>query len=305
MKRSKFLALTITGMVMSLGLLYAPFIGSYLFRSIGCSLGKVNAQDNPCLQQEATLSALGFQATLVSVNLRATIAVQATQIATLRTVKPPIAITPIPPTSTPGVDAFIPDEAMTGYQPIYDAGFKAGKLDNGLYFLGSETAPVLVEQFSSYSCPHCRAYHESVIVNLFDKIAAGQVKFVFVPLAHIGSFDSTQMARATLCAGEQDRYWEMNDIMFDWQERYGSSANDLDRLTEAARKLDLNTKDFKACMNNPAIQAVLDNTKDDATARGLIGTPTIYIDGQTAPDSTAPGLEELRSLIEKKVASHS
>ncbi|MBX3080001.1 MAG: thioredoxin domain-containing protein [Anaerolineae bacterium] len=322
-KPSKLWIFGVTGIMIMLSLLLAPMLGGLFNPSAGCSLGKVGAQDNPCLQQEASLSALGFQATLLAVDSQGTISALEAQIATLQsgnsvalaspTAAPSLPAaatdvaasdnTPTPPRTL--IDAVLPDGVLTAYQSLDEAGVKGGKLKNGLYYLGSATAPVTVEQFSSYSCPHCRDYHYDVIVNLFDKIAAGQMKFVFVPLTFIGEFDSTNMSRATICAGEQDRYWEMHDVMFDWLDRYGSRANEVDRLTAAAVQLGLRPELFRACMSNIDTQTVLDRDEQEAAARGLESTPSIYIDGKLALSSAGgpPSLNELRRLIEVKIAT--
>jgi hypothetical protein len=48
-----------------------------------CTLPKANAQDNPCIVQDATLTSLGLQATIDGMNYRATISAFETQVSTL------------------------------------------------------------------------------------------------------------------------------------------------------------------------------------------------------------------------------
>ncbi|MCD4685788.1 MAG: DsbA family protein, partial [Anaerolineae bacterium] len=80
------------------------------------------------------------------------------------------------------LDGPIPDGAGADYVTL-----QRGYTVQGFPYLGSPNAPVLVENFSSYVCPHCRDFHDDIFPDLLDGIAAGQVQFVFIPIAHIGA----------------------------------------------------------------------------------------------------------------------
>jgi len=198
------------------------------------------------------------------------------------------------------VDAVVDDKSKTAYSAYTGKQDYMGVTEAGYYYLGAKDAPVVVEEFSSFSCPHCYDWHRDVFKNLQDKIQAGEVKFVYIPLTRIGSFDSEPMAKAAICAGEQGKFWEMQDVLFDWQARYGQTSNDSRRLSAGASALGLDTGKFDTCVNSSATQDKIKAAADDATKRGVNGTPTIFVDGVNIG---SVGLNELRGVIETKVAA--
>ncbi|MBN1678698.1 MAG: thioredoxin domain-containing protein [Anaerolineae bacterium] len=176
------------------------------------------------------------------------------------------------------LDAPIPDGVDTHY-----AGLERGYTDQGFPRLGSADAPTLVEDFSSFACPHCRDFHDGPFNGLLDEIAAGQVQFVFIPLPHIG-MGANSAAKGALCAGEQGQFWEMHDVLFSWQEKFIFSTFNERRINKGARNLGLDADAFETCMNDDQVEQVLDWARAEFDRRGLRGTPSFFIDGQRVQD---------------------
>jgi protein-disulfide isomerase len=204
------------------------------------------------------------------------------------------------------VEAVVPTEAVGRYTELAQKNWK-GRTPEGFYFLGAENAPAVIEEFASFSCPACQSFHEQDYAGLQDKIKAGHLKFVYVPLTTYGGFESSGAAKAALCAGEQGKFFEMHDILFDWLIRYGTGINDGRRASAAAVVLGLDTSKYDACLNSGDVQRVLDKAAEVAATRGVAATPTIFLDGQqirpALPGKNAAGLGEIRGLIEAKVAA--
>jgi protein-disulfide isomerase len=173
----------------------------------------------------------------------------------------------------------------SGYAPIPAnvgaeyAGIDRGFTEQGFARLGSADAPVVVEELASYACPHCRDFHLERFPAMLDEIAAGQVQFVMIPVPHIGP-GAKDAAEAALCAGQQGKYWEMNDVLFDWQKRFVMFTFDKRRLHNGARNLGLDTKAFDHCVDSRATDALVESARTEFDRRGLSGTPTFFINGQ-------------------------
>jgi protein-disulfide isomerase len=171
-------------------------------------------------------------------------------------------------------DAPIPANVGAEYVGI-DQGFT----EQGFARLGSPGAPVLVEEFASYACPHCRDFHLERFPAMLDEIAAGQVQFVMIPVPHIGS-GAKDAAEAALCAGQQGKYWEMNDVLFDWQKRFVAFTFNKRRLHNGAQNLGLDTTAFDQCMDSKQTDALVESARTEFDRRGLSGTPTFFINGE-------------------------
>lgn len=80
-------------------------------------------------------------------------------------------------------------------------------------------------------------------------------------------------ARAALAAGEQGKYWEFHDALFDLP-----TINN-ETIDTIAVKLGLKMAQFKSDMASAKIRQKIDQDMMDAQNAGVTGTPTIFING--------------------------
>lgn len=86
--------------------------------------------------------------------------------------------------------------------------------------LGSEGAKVTLIEFSDYECPFCeRHYTQTESKIKTDYIDKGLVKFYYrdFPLSQIHP-GAQKAAEAARCAGDQNKYWEYHDKVFENQQ---------------------------------------------------------------------------------------
>lgn len=82
---------------------------------------------------------------------------------------------------------------------------------------GSKDAKVTLVEFSDFECPYCAqffAYSEPQFIKNY--VDAGKVFFVYkhYPL-NLGHPHAQKAAEASECAGDQGKFWEMHNIMFE------------------------------------------------------------------------------------------
>jgi protein-disulfide isomerase/uncharacterized membrane protein len=158
----------------------------------------------------------------------------------------------------------------------------------GHHWIGAKSPKVTVVEFSDYECPHCRRAHKEMrllaarrpddvrLVHRhfpLDRACNPQVKRKFHERA-------CEFARAAECAGEQDRFWAMNDALFSLQE--GGRAEDLDPELVAVQ-LGLDRSAFVDCMSGAKARARVDADVAEAAKRGVAGTPTYFVGEQAYP----------------------
>lgn len=85
--------------------------------------------------------------------------------------------------------------------------------------LGSLSAPVTLIEFSDYECPFCsRFYNDAEAQIKKEYIDSGKVKLYYrdFPLKqiHLGAQKAAEAAR---CAGDQGKYWEYHNLLFENQ----------------------------------------------------------------------------------------
>ena len=176
------------------------------------------------------------------------------------------------------LDARIPSDAGAD-----TAALPQSFTDQGFPRLGSPDAPVVVEEFSSFACPHCRDFHDERFRALLPAITAGQVQFVMIPMSNIG-WGAESAVKGALCAAEQGRFWEMSDVLFDWQKRYVTQTFSDRRLRQGAKNMGLDMTEFDACLSANHPKNVIEQALQMFKQRGVSGTPTFYINGTVVQD---------------------
>ena len=91
--------------------------------------------------------------------------------------------------------------------------------------------------------------------------------------------NSIELALAANCAGVQNKFWEMNHLLFSQQDNINNlSATELsDKLKAMAQELKLNASDFATCLDNKTYLYRLNDDFSDAELLGSGGTPTWFI----------------------------
>ncbi len=203
--------------------------------------------------------------------------------------------TPLSAALTSGIDAVIPETANTRYVGIQSGKTQSSAFPAAFASLGDPNAPLKITQLSSYSCGFCQNYYSTVIVNLLPQIKAGKIYYVFVPITLTGEFDANPGTEAALCALDQNKFWQMHDVLFNWQLRYGSGAADTQRIRTAAIKLGLDITKFDTCLASPATAQKISAANKYFTTLGLNSTPSILINGK--PADPLPTLNDFFDLI--------
>ena len=146
--------------------------------------------------------------------------------------------------------------------------------------LGAANAPVTVVEFTDYQCPFCLRFTKSTFPHLKEKyIDTGKVRWVGMNLPLAFHKDARKAAQAAHCAGEQEKFWEMRQVLF-------ANPKELapEHLPSHAQSLSLDMKAFNECLASDRHLALIDQEAKDANAVRLTGTPS-FIVGKTASDS--------------------
>jgi len=152
--------------------------------------------------------------------------------------------------------------------------------------LGRRDAPVTIVEFSDYQCPFCRQFVTATLPALKSAyIDAGKVRWVFrdFPLDRIHPH-ARKASEAARCAGDQGKYWEMHDLLFQNQQALAP-----DQLPAHAGALGLDAGAFAACLGGGKYANAVQKNFGDGAAAGVNGTPSFVI-GRTRPDGTVEGL---------------
>lgn len=168
--------------------------------------------------------------------------------------------------------------------------------------VGNPDAPVRIDVFEDFQCPACQVFTETVEPQIMDElVATGQVYYVFRQYPFLDdrspTKESDQAANASLCAAEQDRFWDFHDILFaNSGENVGAFTDR--RLVAYAEDLNLNMKDFNACFNENRYKSQIDEDISEAIRLGISGTPSVYVNGISVRPGYIPTFEDVKAKVE-------
>lgn len=157
--------------------------------------------------------------------------------------------------------------------------------------LGAEDAPVTMIEYSSFTCPHCAAFHLETLPKLKEAyIDTGKLRVEF----HDFPLDVVALAATMLtrCASE-DRYFDFVDKLFRKQREWalGDPRSGLLAMAEAEG---MTEEDFRQCLSNSPLRAGLMEAYTEAVQKhGIDSTPTLIIG-----DETVHGAAPYESFVE-------
>jgi protein-disulfide isomerase len=146
---------------------------------------------------------------------------------------------------------------------------------------GSAKAPVTVYEMSDFQCPYCRQFALETFPQLErDYIRSGKVRWVFInfPLTSIHNHASAA-AELALCAGEQNRFWLIHDLLFQHQESWAPLKESGPFFVSLADSARLSKKTLVACLESPETRSRVRADAEGAARSGATSTPTFYIEG--------------------------
>lgn len=165
---------------------------------------------------------------------------------------------------------------------------------DGFAARGERDAAVTIVEFSDFECPFCVRV-QPTLERIMEQYA-GRVRLVYrhFPLTAIHP-QAWTAAEASLCAGEQDRFWEFHDLLF--AEQHAVSVPD---LKEKARRIGLAGAEFDACLDSGRHSEAVRQDLLAATAAGVSGTPAFFVNGRFL--SGAVPFDQFAELIDDELA---
>lgn len=169
--------------------------------------------------------------------------------------------------------------------------------------LGAADAKVTLVEFLDPECESCAAF--GPVVKKILKDYDGKVRLVvrYMPLHP----NSLRAATLTEAAGEQGKYWQMQELLFqkqsEWGERHGAPTSapkpDVNALFDKyAAELGLDMEKVRGAIKENRYQAKLERDLRDGQTLGVRQTPSFFVNGRKLLRFSE---SDLRALIEDEL----
>jgi len=173
--------------------------------------------------------------------------------------------------------------------------------------LGPADAPVTVVEFLDPECESCGAF--SPVVKKILKDYGGKVRLV---VRYMPFHPNSRLAAAyTEAAGEQGKYWEMQEVLFRRQPEWGEIHGHGTQAAVAARRepapvlfgryaaeLGLDVERVRAAVAANRYASKVERDMKDGQSLGVSKTPTFFVNGRMLMRFSQ---QDLRSLIDEEL----
>ncbi len=171
------------------------------------------------------------------------------------------------------------------------------------FSMGSPNAPVTVQEWADFECPGCMQFATLTEPDVRQRLVeTGQVRFeyFFFPLTSIHR-NAASAAYAAACAGDQNKFWEMHDAIFngfsDWAR--GATGNPKRVFRGYAERIGLNVGTWEECYDSDKHRALIQSHVTAGVQRGVEGTPSFFFNGRKA-DVT--GYDQFKARVDAALA---
>jgi protein-disulfide isomerase len=172
-----------------------------------------------------------------------------------------------------------------GFVSIASAQEADGEIDTSIVeemTLGDPDAPLTVVEYASFTCPHCKSFHQGAFKEFkTNYVDTGKVHFIYREVY----FDRFGLWAAMVArCGGADRYFGIADMIYDQQAEWTKGENPgavADNLVTIGRTAGLTTEEIDACLQDGDMaQAMVALYQENAERDGVRSTPTFLIDGE-------------------------
>lgn len=190
-----------------------------------------------------------------------------------------------------GAAANTDDPAQTAEPTVKDV----PPMSDNDYVYGNRDAKVVLIEYTDFECPFCAKHYDTA--KAIKKAYGDKIAFVARNFPLSFHQEAQKAAEASKCAGEQGKFWEMYDKLF---EANKAGTMGVDKWKAEAKKLGLDTAKFNDCLDSGKYTDIIAAEAAAAAAAGVDGTPATFINGELI--SGALPFEQFKGVIDGLLA---
>lgn len=151
---------------------------------------------------------------------------------------------------------------------------------------GNPNAKFTIIEYSDFQCPYCAKMHEA----MKSIIKETNTRWVFRHFPIPGHPLAAKAAEASECAGDQGKFWEYSDALFELKEPMAEGT-----FFKIAQDLGLDWMSFSLCVSSGKYGSAVAAQHEAGVKNKVTGTPTFYLNGKRFGGFVP--LEDLRKMM--------
>lgn len=162
---------------------------------------------------------------------------------------------------------------------------------------GSDDAPITIVEFSSFNCPYCISYQETVMNKIKDNyIDTGKVKYVKKIIIQKNTLFGVMLPQ---CASSNNAAYNVINELYKNTNKWINAKDQKKAIGELVYKYGFNAAGIESCFKNEKLaNTLIDKQRNEIKELKVISTPTIFIDGERQSGNLS--YEALSKVIDKK-----
>lgn len=205
-------------------------------------------------------------------------------------------ISPSTPTGTQSSTGYNASLDTSGAKPLSAVPMFDSAID---HYQGNAKAKNVLIEYADFQCPSCAAASAD-LQQVPDKFPDTVFVFRYFPLVQIHA-NSVEAALAAEAAGNQGKYWEMHDILFQKQSDWAGLADPLDAFVQYAQTAGVaDINQFRNDVTGKKNLGIVQAESDQALGLNLQGTPSYFFNGHALQNADLNGLlQQAQQFVNK------
>jgi protein-disulfide isomerase len=155
---------------------------------------------------------------------------------------------------------------------------------------------------SDFQCPYCKMWHDSTDATIRrEYVDNGKVRLAYINYPISSHQNAVPAAEYAMCAGVQNKFWQMHDALFASQEKWAPLSDPKATLDAAATSVGLDMTALHACVSSHKMVPLIEADHARASRSGVRATPSFVI-GTRLLEGVQPA-SELRKALDAALAN--
>ncbi len=167
---------------------------------------------------------------------------------------------------------------------------------------GNPEAAVTLTEFSDLQCPACASFVPAIeeVINQYGDRLRFEYKHFPLPIHTYAQ----QAAMAAEAAGQQDKFFEYHDVLFESQQEWATSPSPALLFVKYAEQVGLDIPQFKRQMNSSLLRDKVRADFAEGRELGISGTPTFFLNGNRMQIETFQDfIEQIAIAVDPEAAA--
>lgn len=167
--------------------------------------------------------------------------------------------------------------------------------------VGAGNKKVTLIEYGDFQCPVCGQYFP--IIQEIKKKYGDDITFQFRHFPIDSIHPNARAAHRTAeAAGNQGKFFEMHDLLYETQQSWSSSNNAKSIFDSYAKQLQLDMDKFNTDFAAETTNEIINADVDEGKKSGVTGTPSFILNGRLLADDERRSLDDLIKTIDAEIA---